>query len=220
MEVYLYYKGIADEVSELEHEILQHLVSAGTSRGWFPSAAKVTERMCEHEKPEAVHCAMEALATRQLLRVDGDGKIVEVIGGITHQATRFRALTSDNVAFHLRSSLDALTIAPTLQKTVTVHTQCGVSGDPIEVEFDKDGTIVRSAPHDFTAFIPAWDGSAPLHEALPPQGLFFANDAQLHQWQDSHGDPDGMPLTQDTIRFAGTQMAGALAALYVRMSVR
>ncbi len=220
MEVYLYYKDVVDKITELQHEILEHLVSAGTSRGWFPSAENVIERISEHEKPDDVRAAMDELVRFQLLRLDDAGNIAEIIGGIGHGKTRFRAMTADNVPFQLRSSLDALTIAPTLQKTVTVQTTCGVSDAPIEVEVDKDSTIIRSEPHDVTAFIPAWDGEAPLHEALAPRGLFFANDEKLHEWQDRHSDPDGMPLTQDTIRFVGTQMAAALAALYVRMSVR
>ncbi|MFT5435271.1 MAG: hypothetical protein ACI9OJ_005988 [Myxococcota bacterium] len=220
MNLYFFFKSIADSVDELQHEILEHLVAAGTKRGWFPDLESVIARFTEHEPAPKVRAAVAKLQ-RQRLLVITDGAIDTLIGGITHRKTAFRAMTAeDNVPFHLNSALDALTIAPTLQRTTTVTSVCGLTGKDISITVAADGSLDATTPQTVTAFIGGWDGICPLREAPVARSHFFLSDVELNEWQTLHGDPDGMPLTQDTIRLVGTEMAGALAALYVRMSVR
>lgn len=219
MNVYLHFKNVADEVGELHHEILEFLVSSGTARGWFPKVPKLIKRMSEHEKEEDVRAALDKLRALHLFDSDGD-RITRIVGGITHTKTPFRAMTSELVPFHLVSALDCLTIAPTLQKSVTIQTKCGVSGEPIEFSVDKEGTFLKCQPISLTAFVAGWDGTSPLGPALGAHTGFFLDDARLLEWQTTHSDPNGMPLTQDTLRMVGMEMALAIAALYVRMSIR
>lgn len=219
MNLYFFYKEVADDVDELERAMLEYLVSCGTSRGWFPSVGSVTVRFAEESSQEAADAAMRKLQRQRLLRLDGDGKVCWLLGGVTHEKTGFRAMTADHVPFHLNSALDVLTIAPMLQKSVTVQTRCAISEEPIEVEFDPEGHLVTTNPHEVTAFIRGWDGAADVAEALADSPLLWGN-SLLREWQERHGDPAGMPLTEDTIRMVGTEMAAALAALYVRMSIR
>lgn len=220
MNLYLFFKGIADDVNELEHEILEHLVAAGTARGWFPTVERVVARISEHEKEADVLAALARLQRQRLLVLSEDRtQVRRIISGITHEKTRFRAMTAEHVPFFLVSALDALTVAPTLQKSVHVQTTCGVSGAKIEFEVSGQGELVVANPHSVTAFVPGWDGQESIADALGPNSHFFESDERLREWQATHGDPAGMPLSQDTFRFVGMEMARALGALYVRMSV-
>ena len=219
MNLYMFFKGIAGDVTELERVILEFLVAAGTARGWFPTLATVVERFSEEETEEAALEALAGLRRKRLVHLTGDGAVRSIVSGITHQKTPFRALSSENVPFHLVSALDALTIAQTLQKGVHIRTTCPVSGVDIELEVDARGDLVSASPHEVTAFISGWDGEADIPATLA-ESRFFAGDEMLRFWQNEHGDPEGLPLTQDTIRIVGLEMAGALAALYTRMSIR
>lgn len=219
MNLYFFYQQIVDDVGGLDMEILEFLVAAGTSRGWFPSMVKVSERFSEEYSAQKTAEAIAKLRRLRLLSIGDDDKIGQIIGGITHEKTCVRAITEDNVAFYLVSALDALTIAPTLQKEVRITTTCGMTDETIELKISAEGDLTGSTPHEVTAFVPGWDGEAPLAETMQA-GRFFKNDEQLHLWQQEHGEPDGLPLTQDTIRNVGMEMARAIAALYVRMSIR
>ena len=220
MNLYLFFKEIASTLTHVQVEILEFLVAAGTARGWFPRLDQVVERFSDHEDEETLRDALDGLQRRRLLYPDADGGISSIVGGITHRKTHIRAMTADAVPFHLVSSIDALTCAPMLQKPVDVRTTCAVSGQPITFRVDPAGSLDDCEPQGVTAFVPGWDGRMPIPQALGGQGLFFAGDAPLQEWMEQHGDPEGMPLTEDTIRSVGMEMAAALAELYSRMSIR
>jgi len=42
------------------------------------------------------------------------------------------------------------------------------------------------------------------------RGHFFKNEEALAHWQSAESEPDGMPLTADTIRIVGLEMAGEI----------
>ena len=219
MNLYVFFRGVAADVDHLQREVLEFLVAAGTSRGWFPTLGAVIDRFTEHEARPAVEAAVAKLQRQRLLVADGQ-RIVSILGGITGEKTRFSAMTDDHVPFRLASALDALTIAPMLQKAVEITTSCAVTGAPIRFKVDPQGHLVDSKPHSMTAFIAGWDGRAPLADSVVAGSHFFESDEKLHEWQVAHGDPVGMPLTQDTLRSVGMEMAVAIAELYTRMSIR
>ncbi len=221
MDIIRHFRAAAQHTNELEHEVLQHLVAAGTARGWFPSTANVKSRFEDHASAAAVEGALARLQENQLVELDPAGKIDTVVGGITHRKTDFVARTAaDGVKFHLNSALDALTIAPTLQKRVTVKTTCPVSQAPIEVAFDRAGHIEDASPRSFTAFLPGWSGRGSLYAAQRVHGRLLADDRALEAWQTRHRDPPGMPLGEDTIRFVGHELASTLSSIYVTVSVQ
>jgi len=219
MNLYFYFQQIADKVEGLHMEVLEYLVACGTSRGWFPELDNVTSRFDELYGTDEVNSAIEELQNLRLLYLAESRSITSIIGGVTHQKTAHRAMTEDNVAFYLVSALDGLTIAPMLQKSVTIRSKCAQSDNTIEFTVDAEGNMTETSPNTLTAFIPGWDGTASVPKTLSAGG-FFLDDEQLHLWQSERGDPDGMPLTQDTIRSVGMEMAAALAKIYVGMSIR
>ena len=218
--LYLFYKEIVDLVEPLPIEILEFLVSSGTARGWFPTVEQLLVRFSEDHESSKVQNAIDALVRYRLLYMDpeNDGRIRSIVGGIVQTKTAFRALTDNNVPFYVGSALDALTIAPMLQKEVQIRSVCGVTGEPIELRIDSEGTLTNTDPHETTAFVPGWDGSASIPDTLATSH-FFSNNASLNQWQSSNNDPEGLPLTQDTIRNVGMEMAMALSELYTRISI-
>ena len=202
-----------------EHAVLEHLIDAGTTRGWFPSCSQLVDRFEETLGRSDAQQAVDRLIQFRLIDAGPDGRILSTIGGITSGRTRFAA-KADSGTFFLRSAIDCLTIAPTLQKPVTITTTCGHMGAPIQLVFAADGSLLDSTPRTVTAFLPGWDGRSPLADAIVTKSHFFANGDALSDWQMQAGDPDGMPLTEDTFRFIGVEMAAAIAALYVSFSVR
>lgn len=217
MNFYSYISGIAGDVGELDHEILEYLVSAGTARGWFPAVSGVVTHFTEHEKEADVLASLDGLRKKQLLFTEED-RVLSIMGGITHEVTDFRAFTGAAVPFYLQGALDALCIAPTLQKKVEVITKCGVTGDQIQLHFGPACEITDSNPRDVCAFIPEWDEVESLQTWH--RGHFFRDEGALEKWQADNGEPDGMPLTADTIRMVGLEMARAISDLYVRISIR
>jgi hypothetical protein len=219
MNLYFFFKQLAPQVNELQTEILEHLVAAGTSRGWFPTLPAVINRFSENDPEETVRAAIAGLHRLRLLQTNDEGGIQRIIGGITHEKTRFRAVTQDNVPFHLCGVIDVFTAAGMLQKSLSVQTRCGVSDQKIEIEFDRDGSIASSIPSSITAFLPGWDGESHFSET-DDGSHFFSDNAQLRSWQDANEVPEGLPLSEDTILLIGTEMAKALSDLYIQMSVR
>ena len=218
LNLYLFLKEAEAALGDLEHEVLQHVVAAGTARGWFPTVPALIERISEHEPRAAVESAVAKVVAYRLLEVSSDGRILGTLSGITHERTAFRAVADGGVPFHLRSALDVMTIAATLQKETTVSASCAQTAAAIRLDFDAAGQLTNATPRTVTAFLAGWDGSGPLGPALARGGL-FVNDAALEAWQRAHGDPDGLPLTEDTFRSVGMEMAQALAAKYVAVSV-
>lgn len=214
-----YWQQVAKVLGHDEHAVLEHLIDAGTTRGWFPSCAQLADRFEETLGREDAQKAVERLVHFRLIEAGPDGRILSTICGITAGRTRFAA-KADSGTFYLRAAIDCLTIAPTLQKPVTVTTTCGHTGAPIQLAFAADGSLIESTPRTVTAFLPGWDGRSPLTDAIAPKSHFFADGDALGDWQQLAGDPDGMPLTEDTFRFIGIEMATAIAALYVSFSVR
>lgn len=219
LNLYLFMKQVEKTFSDLEHAVLEHVVAAGTTRGWFPTLAQLVVRLSEHDPAAKVEAAIARVRASRLLDVSNDGRILCTVSGITHEPTTIRAFADGSgIQFYLRSALDALTIAGTLQKPVVVYAICAQTGAKLQIDFDATGAIIESSPRTVTAFVPGWDGKEPLGTALT-RGGFFASDAALGAWQAAHGEPDGTPLTEDTIRMVGGELAGALAALYVAVSV-
>ena len=221
MNLYAYMKQVVRHVELLETEILEHLVAAGTTRGWFPTVAALIERFSDHETKDAMITALRKLSAHRLMVASPEGdRILSIVSGITHEKTAIRAIADDNPPFFLLGAVDALTIAPMLQKTVDIQTKCAVSGAPLRLTIDPHGTVVSSKPTTITAFIPGWDGQASIADTVSKNSFFFENDAALHQWQVTHGDPVGMPLTEDTFRSVGMEFATVIAEYYTRVSVK
>ncbi|MFT7622907.1 MAG: hypothetical protein ACI9WU_002082 [Myxococcota bacterium] len=219
MKLVQHYAAAAEASTELDHELLQHLVAAGTARGWFPTISALRTRFAEHESEEAVDASLERLHAHQLL-TSSNGRVRIVVGGITHQKGPIRAQTeADNQTFYLSSALDVLTIAPTLQKAVVVTSECPVTQTMLELQLDAQGQVTSATPGPVAAFVPDWPGGS-IYEALGQQGRLLANDEALATWTAQHGDPDGLSLTTDTVASLGSELAHLLSALYVRVSVR
>jgi hypothetical protein len=220
MNLYFYYQEIVDSIEPLPIEILEFLVSSGTSRGWFPTVGKLRAHFSDDHDAQALQTALDDLVRYRLLHLDPNDseRIQSIVGGIVQTKTAFRVMTADKVPFYVGSALDALTVAPTLQKAVQIRTQCGATGDPIVLDVDAEGSLTATVPHETTAFIPGWDGVASIPETLASSHFFCGNKA-LSQWQATNNEPAGLPLTQDTIRSVGMEMAVALSALYTRISI-
>jgi hypothetical protein len=220
MNLYFYYQEIVDSIEPLPIEILEFLVSSGTSRGWFPTVEKLRSHFSDSHDAQTLQAALDDLVRYRLLHLDSNDsdRIQSIVGGIVQTKTAFRVMTADKVAFYVGSALDALTIAPTLQKAAQIRTQCGATGEPIVLDVDAEGSLTASDPHETTLFMPGWDGVASIPETLA-SSHFFCNNEVLSQWQSTNNDPVGLPLTQDTIRSVGMEMSVALSALYIRMSI-
>ncbi len=221
MNLYFFMREMSGALSHLEVELLEHLVAAGTTRGWFPKVAQLVERFSDHETADAIRAAITDLRRRRLLYLAADGEaIASIVGGVTHQKTAITVTSEEGIPFHVLGAIDALTVAPMLQKAVHVRTKCAISGAPIELELDAEGHLTKMKPASLTAFVPGWDGTASIPETVSQNSHFFTSDKELHAWQHAHGEPEGMPLTEHTLRSVGLEMAHAMAALYVKMSVK
>jgi len=220
MNLYLYFKQVAGTLSPLSVQMLEFLVSSGTSRGWFPNTVQLTERFADEHPAETISATMSELIQHRLLYLDPEqpDRIVSIVGGISQNKTAFRAMTDSNVAFYLLGALDALTVAPMLQKEVTIRTTCGQTGETIELTVNDEGTWVGCNPSTVAGFLPGWDGSECIPTIMNRSRLFLHSTA-LNEWQTANNDPDGLPLTQDTIRGVGMEMALALSELYARISI-
>lgn len=218
LNVHRFFKQVEAELGSLEHGILEHLVDAGTTRGWFPSASQLVDRFAEHWPEAEVTAALQRLVAARAIELDGSGTIVGTVSGVTTRRTGLSG-AAEGIKFNLRSVLDALTIAPTLQKPVVVTTRCPETQEEIKIVFAADGSIQDLLPAGAAAFVPGWDGVAPLAEALTAGG-FFANDHALEAWENRNPSASGTPLGGDTLRFIGPELAASLAASYVHMSVR
>ncbi len=218
LNVHRFFSAVANELGPLEHAILEHLVDAGTSRGWFPNRAQLETRFTEHWPHAEVVAAVHRLVQVRAVELDEAGAVHGTVSGITSRRTHITA-RSDGVVFSLRSALDALTIAGTLQRRVAVTARCPETQGAVQLSFEADGSILDLQPSGAAAFIPGWDGVAPLADALAVGG-FFTSDAALEAWQSKAPGAIGTPLGGDTLRFIGPSLAGPLAGYYVAMSVR
>src|SRR5690606_23488483 len=87
MNAYFYFQQVAEALAEsptghLQVEILEFLVAAGTTRGWFPDVASVIGRFGEHDGEAAAREALGELRYRRLLSLEPAGaRIDAIIGG-------------------------------------------------------------------------------------------------------------------------------------------
>jgi len=220
MNLYLYFKQVSDSLMPLSIEILEFLVSSGTGRGWFPNLTQITERFVEMHAADKVEDALTDLIRHRLLYLDPENEqnINSIAGGISQKKTAFRAMTDSHAAFYLLGALDALTIAPMLQKEVSIRTTCPQSGETLELTVDGDGNWTHCEPAALAGFLAGWDGTTSIPTSKEHSRLFI-NSSALNEWQNANDDPDGLPLTQDTIRGVGMEMALALSELYARISI-
>jgi len=201
----------ARATDEHERMVLGALVSALVSRGWLQPLPKTLDAITQAlDEPEAkVNAAMAKLQERGLVTVDGE-RITTVAGLLATKATRVRWVIGSETNVALTGPLAALGAPVALQRSGHVHTSCHNEACKAEIRLDVDSEgIVERHPSSACAFLLSWAEGTPIDIGAAGGGLFCSDDC-LEKWQQSAGEPDGMPIPSFLFPNAAAELGAEL----------
>ncbi|MBM4341831.1 MAG: hypothetical protein FJ100_00435 [Deltaproteobacteria bacterium] len=212
LEIATYWQSVAQATTDPQRRLLSYMVAALLARGWMLPVDRVLESAAETlgEAPAQVQAEFDALVALDLVTLDGP-KIATLAGLLT---TRPGSLVFKYDSQHevgLVGPLAALAVGRALQKTGAVRASCAEDkAIKLTLQVDKDGVASRD-PDGICAFLPAWNGQLVPTEATAG-GVLLRDDDALGRWQESAGEPDGMPLTSLFFPMAAADLAGQVGA--------
>ncbi|MCO4762894.1 MAG: hypothetical protein KC502_15370 [Myxococcales bacterium] len=221
LQVVAWFSWVAEQLNEDQRTLLSYAVTNLVNRGWLSPLPKLLPAAVDALglSEDRVNAAWAVLLEHGLIEVDGD-RVVTLAAVLATGKSDVNYFIGDDLSdkVALVGPLAALGIARALNRAGEVSAKCSGSTEKARVSLicDENGVHSRK-PESVALFLPSWDGTTPPSAAVAGGGLFLDDDA-LAQWQTTHDDPDGMPLTSMFFPMAvndlGERLGKALESMF------
>ena len=194
LEVARYWHHVAAATPDSAKRLLSYIASALLARGWLQPTDRVLESATETLGEEAaqIKADFDILVAADLVTLDGP-KIVCLAGLLCTKPTGILFKFEGQHEVHVAGPLAAIAIGKALQKSGEIRAVCAEDkATKLVLKCDTAG-ITERTPEETCLFLQAWTGDT-TPTAVMAQGGFFRDDDALGRWQESAGDPNGMPL--------------------------
>ncbi|MFP4611753.1 MAG: alkylmercury lyase family protein [Thiohalophilus sp.] len=139
---------------------------------------------------KVLEAGLRKLGEADLIVLDKEGKRPVGAYPLTSEHTAHQ-ITVNGHSLHAMCALDALSVAPMFDETVSIHSRCHVTGSPIRIQMRGD-TLLDARPGDAIVGIRWQMPTAVAAHSMCMEMVFLENRATAERWQD--GDIDNISL--------------------------
>lgn len=173
---------LAPALKNLHQAILCGFIEHGRA----PSGAEL-DTVIEKEERAA---SLRKLGEADLIVLDKAGRWPVGAYPLTSEPTPHQ-LSVNGHTLHAMCALDALSVAPMFNETVSISSQCHVNHTPVRIQMQGD-TLLDARPDDAIVGIRWQMPTAVAAHSMCMEMVFLENRATAEQWQD--GDTDNISL--------------------------
>lgn len=188
-----------------DRAVYQAVLRSFATTGHAPPAAELTILATGSGRTHTEILA--ALHHLDAIRLGTDGQ-VSVAYPFSARPTRHRVRINNQVDVHAMCAIDALGVAPMLERDTRIESTDTTSGQPVTVTSTAGHTSWD--PPEAVVFLGAAAGGGPSADSCCDYLNFFTDEAAAKTWTDAHPHVPGQVLAQDEAEALARRLFGTL----------